>query len=216
MLSAAPRAGEVLSEPPATPDPGGRYLFYMHGIKVEEEGPNACSKRENACYDYGGITAALAGRGFTVISELRPSGTQIGRYAKQRLIPQIRSLVNRGVPRANITVIGHSKGGVITLVVSNLLRAPQINYVVMAGCGKKHSAFRKAFQRLLDRGTTLHGRVLSLYDVADRDAGSCGEAFAPGTAAETRETAFNTGRGHCLFCVPDEIWIEPVAEWARL
>ena len=59
---------------PPTLDSSARYLFFLHGRNVEKSGPHGEHPRHGA-YDYYGILKAFADLGFTVISEIRPMGT---------------------------------------------------------------------------------------------------------------------------------------------
>src|SRR4051812_32391537 len=88
-----------------------RYVFYLHGAIVEDQGPQGVSPRFGR-YDYPGILDAFRRRGFTLVSEVRPRGTDPGAYA-DRVVAAVRALVARGTPASRITVIGASKGAVI-------------------------------------------------------------------------------------------------------
>jgi len=125
-------------------------------------------------------------------------------------------LIGKGVPPEHITVLGHSKGGLMTLIVASRVNEPNVNYVVMAGCGRMGTAFRRPYQIFLDRDARrLKGRILSMVDADDREAGSCQEAFGRASDAQTRETVLHTGRGHGLFYSPQPAWIEKVVEWIQ-
>jgi anti-sigma factor RsiW len=86
-----------------------RFLFYLHGQIVEDQGPNAVSPKYGH-YQYAAILAALSAGGYTVISEVRPQGTDVLTYAR-RLVVQVDSLKVAGVPSRHITIVGASKGG---------------------------------------------------------------------------------------------------------
>src|ERR1035437_3073952 len=96
---------------------GQSYLFYLHGAIVEDQGPNAVSQQFGA-YEYEGILNAFRKEKFTVISEVRAKNTVVTDYAK-KVVRQIDSLLKTGVPANKITVLGGSKGAVITLYVSS-------------------------------------------------------------------------------------------------
>ncbi len=209
MASAS--AGPVLDAPPPQPEPAQRYLFYLHGLDVENNGPHA-SNRAYGTSDHYGVVNALAGQGYTVISELRNSGTEPRRYA-QKVAQQVRMLRSAGVPATNVAVVGFSKGGMIALMASAEIQEPGVRFVVMAGCGS--GPFAKGFRRVVDEAAPrMQGRMLSVYDRNDRDSGTCRDAFTragPGFTGE--ETVLDAGSGHGLFYRPQRDWIEPVAQW---
>lgn len=108
-----------------------RYLFYLHGLIIEEAGIRPKSD-EHGYYEYEQILKELAQEGFIVISEPREKGTQIKPYADS-VVSQIKTLLGNKVPPGNITVVGASKGGIISAYVSNILQEKAINFVFLAG-----------------------------------------------------------------------------------
>ena len=64
---------------PTTIDSLASYLFFLHGMIVEKRGPHGEHPRHGA-YDYHGLVKAFADRGFKVISEMRPGGTNPSIY----------------------------------------------------------------------------------------------------------------------------------------
>ncbi len=212
LLSFSVEAQQATGAPLAKPDPAGRYLFYMHGLIVERLGPDARHPRYGNS-DHAGIVQALESKGFHVIAEIRPSGTDAAQYAR-KVAAQVRALLAAGVPARNIAVTGFSKGGAITLTVAAILENAEIRFVVMAGCGI--GPFAGNFERQVEvDGPRLRGRILSLYDVADQEGGSCQKAFAKaGPVLVASEKVLNAGSGHGLFFRPQPIWIDAVADWA--
>lgn len=206
-------AGEVVERPPAAPSPEARYLFYMHGMWVELHGSGSVNPHHGA-YDHAGIARALADRGFTVITEARAKGTRPPQYAR-KVAKQVEGLLAAGVPANRIAVIGHSKGAMITLLTSTLVGEPGVTYVAMAGCGRKGTQFRRNYAKFLDRSAAqLSGKVMSMYDEADREGGSCREAFER-AGIEGREKVFHTGTGHGLFYAARDDWIGVVEAWVK-
>ena len=116
-------------QPPAPPpdpygfptqiDPGQRYLFYLHGKIIEDQGLPAISP-EFGKYRYTEILQVLADNGFTVISEQRPKNADGWAYARKGA-RQIAELMQAGVPPGQITVVGASKGAAIAAGISNLV-----------------------------------------------------------------------------------------------
>jgi pimeloyl-ACP methyl ester carboxylesterase len=150
-----------------------------------------------------------------VVSEARLEQTDAEAYAK-KVATQVRRLLEQGVPPSHVTVIGHSKGGSIALIAASELHEEKLNFVIMAGCGKRGSGFRRSFERFLDeRAARLRGRLLSIYDASDRLAGSCREAFEKAAVAESAEVVLQTGQGHALFWSPKAVWVDEVVGWAE-
>jgi hypothetical protein len=210
----AARAGESHGDVPAAIDKQAKYLFYMHGKIVEDEGRYA-SHPVYGPYQYDAIVDALAARGFVVISEVRDYVAK-GAYAR-KVAGQVKKLLAAGVAPANITVIGHSKGGFIAMLASAIIGNPDLNFVNMAGCGKG-TRFGGSFRKFVAKDASrLQGRILSLYDGSDEIAGSCRGAFEKAAGnVESKEIVFDTGKGHGLFYSPEKIWIDEVVRWAKL
>ena len=201
-----PTPGAVHTVVPETPDPAAHYLIYLHGSIIETQGRRP-THPDYGVYEYDEILDALAARGFQVISEARPAGTKVPAYA-EKVAAQVRALVAAGVPAGHIGVAGHSKGGLITVGASSLLDPVDfagVRYVVMAGCFRGGSPIR---------GLRLSGHILSIYDEADRLAGSCDTIFAnaPG-AEETNEIILHKGLGHGAFYRPMDEWLDPLTAW---
>ncbi len=205
-------AGLIYTQAPETPDPQARYLFYMHGMWLEDNLPDKPNKKYGT-YRYRDILDTFAKLGYTVISELRPRGTRPKRYA-MKIIAQVERLIAGGVPPANIVVTGFSKGGQITLLVAALNMRPNLRFVVMAGCGK--GRFRGGYKKFLRRdAASMIGRMLSIYDASDQATGTCREAFdeAPGLIAG--EEVLHVGRGHGTFYTANPDWVNMVAAWLK-
>lgn len=206
---------EIYSEIPEAVDHSRKYLFYMHGAWVEMKGLNEAHPRYGL-YKYDKIVQSFSNKGFVVISEARLRRVRIGQYAN-KVARQVSRLLDQGVPRKKITVIGHSKGGLMALTVASILGEREINFVVMAGCAKKGTRFRRSYEKFLQtHAQRLRGRILSIYEADDRSAGSCQEAFNLAPDIESKEVVFNTGRGHGLFYSPERIWINEVIKWAGI
>ena len=222
--SIAPVAGaEVKNDIPSTIDPGSKYLFYLHGIDVELQGPDSYNRKFRKTYENTAIARSLAERGFVVISESRPRGTKIPEYAR-KLATQIQQLLAAGVPGRNVVVVGHSKGGFIAMVAARQITLPEVSFVILAGCPltTTHDIagndFRATYEAFI--GATkdrIKSRMYSLYDVTDDWMGSCREVFAENPNSRTQEIVIQSGlqpgMGHSLFYSPDKIWIDPVIDW---
>jgi hypothetical protein len=200
-------AGTVQKDVPDAVDPNARYLFYMHGLAVEQGGRRASS------YNYSGILKELSGRGFMVIGEER-SAVRPDVYA-EKVAGQVRKLLLAGVPAKKITLGGHSKGGMITLLVMASLANADIAYVNFAGCGLKGSGFEGYIQFAQNRASMARGRLLSAYDRSDQIAGSCKPALDKMTNAIVTERVLDLGGGHELFYSPKSEWLDILQAWAE-
>lgn len=158
--------GQIIKDVPERIDAGQRYLFYLHGRIIEEQGIRPTSERWGV-YEYEAILEALKQRGLVVISEARPRGTEIEAYAT-KVINQINALLKAGVAPRNITAVGASKGSVIAMVVSMRLKNREVNFVLMGNCNDG---------TLEQRQIDLWGNVLSIFDASDDIGGTCQKFF---------------------------------------
>lgn len=184
---------------------GQRYLIYLHGRIVEEQGrrPNDPSF---GIYEYDAILDSLRGGGFTVLSDQRPPGIAVDSFATV-LIRQVDSLLGLGVPPEDIIVIGFSRGGAIAILASSRLRNPAISFVFMGACGSW------VFER---PDIQVTGRLLSLYETSDSLGVSCAPMFARrGAGSRVREIPLSLGLGHGTFLQPRSAWLDPALAWAR-
>lgn len=197
----APR-GTIHADVPEKPNAAQHWLIYAHGHIVEMQGREAESP-EFGRYEYDAILKALAERGFEVVSEVRKPGS--GPSFAARLAQQVGKLRAAGVPAEHITVVGASRGGFYTLSAAAELQQPGLSFVALAACGDATVAL----------APRLRGRVLSIYDAADKLAPSCAATFAVAKQLQaSREIVVTLGRGHGLLYRPYAEWLEPTAAWA--
>lgn len=197
--------GSVLKDVPQQIDAQARYLFYLHGRIIEEKGIRPVDEKFGV-YEYEEILKTLADRGFVVISEARAQGTDINQYAP-KVVGQINALLKAGVAPQHITVVGASKGAVITMVVSTLLKNRDVNFVIMSNCND---------WVLENFAVDLYGNVLSIYDVKDEFGGTCQKIFTRATGLNRhREIVLQVGTGHAILYQPLKEWVDPVVEWAQ-
>jgi hypothetical protein len=196
----------ILERAPVSPDPTAHYLFYLHGRIIELQGPEAVSPIFGR-YEYQRILEALTARDFVVVAEVRSDDA--GSAFVEATARQVRGLLEAGVPAGQITVMGFSKGGALTLGVSALVAADDVRYAILAGCfGGAEGAARQ--------GPSLRGRFLSLLDRSDRFSPSCKELFIhAGHVKDKTEHVFETDLDHGLFYEPRAEWVERVVSWAR-
>lgn len=194
----------VMSRPPEHPDPAARWLIYLHGAIAEGSDRRPVHPRFGP-YELDAILTALAERGFEVIGEQRPAGTEPSAWA-QHVADTVRGLLAAGVPPSHVTIVGFSKGGVIALLTADRLARDDLNVVAMAACG----SWLEGVPELVPAG-----RLLSIRELSDEHVGSCRLLFdRMGPAAEVREVALDLGGGHGAFFVPRDEWLDPIAQWA--
>jgi len=187
---------------PSVVNPSANYLFFFHNLYVETKGPDGDCK-------YYDILKSFTDRGFIVISEIRPKDASVGEYAKRAAV-NIQKLLDAGVAPENITVAGHSKGGVIVIQAASLLEKPKVSYVIMAGCGIK------GLEKSYPDYSRLKGNFLSVYANSDKVAGSCSTAFSQSKQDVLfKEITLDSPAGHQLFFKPADVWVEPVLAWLK-
>jgi hypothetical protein len=214
LLTGPARAAGHFATVPHTPDPAAYYLFYLHGTFLEKHPDGTPHPRSGTPYDWSGIVKSFVERGFTVISEVRSSGTRSRNYA-DKIKDQIAKLLAGGVAPQRITVAGHSKGGSIVLHTAAIAQNPELNFINLAGCGDR-GRFARNFRRFVDlAGARVTGRLMSIYDRDDRIAGSCAAIRDAGAKVEFSEKVLTTGEGHHLFYRPARIWMDEVEKFAK-
>ena len=194
---------------PGSIDPARRYLFYLHGKIIEDQGLPAISPVYGE-YEYPAILEKLGSYGFVVISEQRAKNTDGIQYA-HRVKDQIADLLNSSVPAKNITVVGASQGATITVFVSHFLANKEVNFAIMAICNPEEVEYLKS------NGVYLYGNVLSIYDSVDELGGSCRELFSLSEGISRQdEIVLHVGTGHGILYKPLDEWILPVIRWAGI
>jgi pimeloyl-ACP methyl ester carboxylesterase len=214
IVAGSAPGGEIYPDVPDQADPARKYIVFLHGAWIELQGLKEKNPRHGR-YQFTEIVSALADKGFAVISEARLQWVEPEEYA-EKVAGQVRRLIEMGVPAENVTVVGHSKGGKITLIAAGKVRNDGVNYVVLAGCGKTGTASEKGFRTFVQNDAAkMQGRILSIYDTSDQVAGSCREAFDAATGLRNHEITLETGKGHGLFYTPTPEWIDEVVRWAN-
>jgi hypothetical protein len=196
---------------PNSIDPTKRYMFYLHGKILEDQGIPAVSP-EFGEYQYEEILRTLQSYGFEVISEQRPKDADGWEYA-QRTAGQVSELITFGVPPGSITVVGASKGATIATVSSHLVGNPEVNYILLGTC---HPTLVEEWKQ---GGLILSGNVLAIYDFEDDEySGSCEElfSFAEGKGLNHHdELVLQVGTGHGILYQPLPEWVLPTVKWAN-
>jgi len=205
LLAPVAGAGEVLTRPPADPDPQARYLFYMHGLYVEQHGAYDT-------YEINRILAALASKGLVVMGEVRSDTDPRGYSAS--IARQVRSLLKAGVPAGHVMVAGHSRGGFMSMLVAAQLRKRGLKFGVLAGCGVRGSEFWWSYEKFSRRAAArMRGRFFIAWDADDDIARDC-DLVMSRSGAVYKNHIYRTGQGHRLFYEPDSVWLDPLAAFA--
>jgi hypothetical protein len=198
--TAMAQRGAILDKIPEHPDRGARYVIYLHGRIIEDQGPRPTHKQWGV-YEYRKILETLASAG-TVISEQRRSGTDMDQFA-EHVAGQVRTLITAGVPPEHITVVGFSKGGGIAVRASARLKNDRVSFVFLAACSGNDDLH-------------VHGRILSIYESSDDVGRSCAQLFAGSKSpGERKEIRIETGGGHGAFYRPRPEWTAPVLAWIK-
>lgn len=186
--------------------PAQKYIFYLHGKIVENQGANAVDNTNGfGAYKYLDILDSLKQHRFFVLSEVRPKNTDVDQYALKIKI-QIDSLIKTGADPKNITVIGASKGAAIAMRVSTLLKNKNINYVFMAGCYGEDAG---------EKDLNFYGNVLSIYEKSDQAGGCKGIQSRSTGLSNYKDLEINTGLRHGFLYRPIPEWLNPAVSWAN-
>lgn len=192
----------VRSSLPENIDPNEKYVFYLHGKIIEDEGADAVSPQYGP-YEFDEILSYLADAGFIVISEVRASQTDVDAYA-DLVVSQVESLLAEGVPGDNITIVGFSKGGAIAIVTSSKLSNPDLNFVLLGICG----------DWINENALALSGKILSFYERSDELGSTCSPLINRSPEViEFTEIELTTGKQHGAFYSADPLWLDPLISW---
>jgi len=198
LLSAA----ELYTEFPNAINKSEKYVFYSHGYIVEGENEKPVHPRWGV-YDFPLIKKHLSDDFYNLIAYHRAARSEPFHSAK-RLANDVNRLIEAGVEPANITLIGFSRGGALSILASNELKNNYIRVIVLAGCAgliKEHSSVQ------------IYGNVRSIYETSDQ-VGSCQFLIDRSESVTSfEEIAISTGKEHGAFYLPRESWIKPVKNW---
>ncbi len=200
--SYAANAGEIYESFPETIDANQKYVFYSHGYIVE--GTNTKPKHpEWGIYDFPEIKKVLADDNYHLIAYHRAKHTEPFQFAK-KLAKDVAKLIAADVKPSNITLLGFSRGGALSILTTNELKLSEINTIILAGCAgliKKHTQVK------------VYGHVKSIYETSDQ-VGSCQFLIdRSDDVASFNEISISTGKSHGAFYNPLPVWVEPVKQW---
>lgn len=180
-----------------------KYVFYLHGAIVQQQGENAVSSAYGK-YMYRAIVDSLKKNGFIVISEVRPKDASFDAYCGKVAV-QVDSLLLTGVRPQKITVLGASVGAAMALEIAMITGNRQINYALMGVCSD--SSPRKYQQK------KICGNFFSVYESSD-GPGSCKELlFNRSCVSGFKEVKLNMGNGHGFLYQPYKEWLHPLVQW---
>lgn len=181
-----------------------QYVFYLHGMIVEEMGLDAHNDQFGK-YEYSNILDALKANNRDILSEIRPANTDVTQYAK-KIVKEIQDLIAQGVRPGHITVIGASKGALIAMQISTMLKNEDVNFILIAG-------YINNIENYYD--FDLYGNVLAFYETTDNVAGRSYLPLFDKSKGLNRckEIQLNTGLGHGIVFKPLKEWVIPSLEW---
>jgi len=184
-----------------------KYLFYLHGKIVEDQGANA-SNTLFGKYEYDNILAKFREAHFTVISEVRKPNTDVKEYA-HKVAGEVDSLLKAGAKPGNITVVGASKGALIAMLASSYLNNYKVNFAFLSSC---NDYLAGSFPEM-----EFCGNILSIYEKSDPGNQSCDKLKARSSRSmpHYKELEINTGRQHGYLYKPIPEWMDPVMRWAN-
>jgi general stress protein 26 len=182
--------------------PQPRHLIYLHGRIVQEQQSARPKHPSHGYYELEQIAAAFRKRGFVVSAEVRPKDTTVGAGA-DRVVEQVRALLQSGVPTDHITVVGASMGASIALRAAARLREPDLRFAFISPCASTNIP---AVTR--EEGAAPLGQLLFVREESDISTKECP------SLPEVREIVVNTGLAHGFLYRPLPEWLEPVVQLA--
>lgn len=204
MTSGPLFAAQIWTAFPEPINPEANYVFYSHGFIVEGTNPRPVNPRWGV-YDFPAIKEALADDAYQLIAYHRPAGKPVTEHV-QILVNDVQRLIEAGVKPEQISLVGFSRGGVISIRAVSELNNSGINLVIMASC----------FQGLLkQQELIITGRVLSIYETSDQP-GSCQALIDRSKGVSNfKEVAISTGKEHGAFFLPRPDWLVPLKDWLK-
>ena len=169
-----------------------RHLIYLHGRIVQEEQSVRPVSQRFGAYELEAIRAAFRDRGFELSSEIRPKGASVSASA-ERVVAEVRRLIDAGVPAERITIVGASMGASIAFAASARLQNPALRFAFLGACPLENvRAVRQ------EEGRPPAGRLLVVHEKSDDTSAPCAawrpEELPP--PSTLREVVLETGLGH--------------------
>ena len=189
-----------------------RHLIYLHGRIVQEQQNARPVHKEYGPYELETILAALRERGFVVSGEIRPKESSLSESA-DRVVAQVRGLLESGVPADRITVVGASMGASIALLASVRLGNPDLRFALLGACLSANIASLRE-----EEGKPPSGRLLFVREKSDDLSDPCPplkKGAEPPSPYIAREVVIATGLKHGFLYRPLAEWMDPVVAWAQ-
>lgn len=191
---------------------GPRHLIYLHGRIVQEQQSARPQHQQFGYYELERILDAFRDRGFVVSGEIRPKAASVSDSA-DRVVEQVRRLLESGVRADRVTVVGGSMGAAIALVASARLQNPDVRFCVLGACLSENVR-----GLLADEGKGPSGRLLSIREASDDLTGPCpswkNDPRSPSSPL-TSEVVLHTGLSHGFLYRPLPEWVDLVVKWAK-
>ena len=179
-----------------------KYVFYSHGLIVEGSNPTPTNPRWGL-YDFPKVKAALASDKYNLIAYHRAKNTKPRAFAR-KLAADVNLLIKHGVKPKNISLVGFSRGGAITILTSSYIQSSDINIILLATC----NTFMKGHVEFI-----VIGNFHSIYETSDGN-GSCQFLMEQSEQVNTmEEISISTGEEHGAFYRPMAEWVVPVKDW---
>ena len=190
---------------------GARHVIYLHGWIVQDQQNPRPEHARFGFYELEKILETFRERGFTVSGEIRPESASVDESA-DRVVVQVRELLESGVPANHVTVVGASMGAAIALLASERLGSTDVRFAVLGAC------LSSSIDRILEReGQKPSGHILSIREASDGLTSPCpppAEDLENQEASHFREIVLDTGLHHGFLYRPIPEWVDPVLEWA--
>ncbi len=191
--------------------PSPRHLIYLHGRIVQEQQNARPWHPQHGYYELEKILDAFRDRGFVVSGEIRPKSASVSDSA-DRVVEQIRQLLESGVPADHVTVVGASMGASIAFLTSARLQNSDVRFCALGVCLSENVRSSVA-----DEGKAPSGHLLCIREDSDDVSSPCPPWTGDPESSPllvAREIVLHTGLGHGFLYRPLPEWLDPVVEWA--
>jgi len=122
------------------------------------------------------------------------------------LANDVNRLINKGVNPENVSLVGFSRGGEITIMASNHLKSQKVKIALLASC----PSFMKN-----NNNFEVYGDVYSIYETSDM-VGSCQFLNDQSKAITSfSEISISTGKEHGAFYRPMPEWVKHLKTWLK-
>jgi len=161
-------------------------------------------------YELDKILDAFRSRGFVVSGEIRPKTATVSDSA-DRVVEQVRKLLDSGLPAGDVTVVGASMRAEIALLAPARLQNPEVRFAIPGACLSESVTGVVA-----EEGEGPSGRLLTVREASDEFTGTCpGWKQDPEGAPSlvVREIVIHTGLHHGFLYRPLPERLSPVVEW---